>query len=263
MKKKRIDEQPLVSVIMPAYNAGKFIKDSITSVRNQTYTNWELIITDDASTDTTANLVKDFCIKDPRIQLLQLPGNFGAGMARNKAIEHAQGDFIAFLDADDLWVPEKLEKQLLFMQKKNIQVSFTSYNLISEKGEPLFKTVEALPAIDIKKIKKANYIGNLTGMYSVLALGKIYMPVIRKRQDWALWLYCIQKAGKAYGLQEVLASYRIRRESVSSNKLNLLQYNYLFYRKACKFGVLKSLWYLLQFLFEHFFVKSRQVIREK
>ena len=262
VKKRRINEQPLVSIVMPAYNAENFIEDSITSIRNQTYTNWELIIVDDASTDATTSVIKDFCVKDSRVQLLQLQHNSGPGIARNKAIEYAQGSFIAFLDADDLWMPEKLEKQLLFMQEHTIHVSFTAYNLISEEGEPLFKTVKVLPEVDIHKIRKANYIGNLTGMYRVSALGKIYMPAIRKRQDWALWLYCIQKAGKAYGLQEVLASYRIRRESVSSNKLNLLRYNYLFYRKACKFGVVKSSWYLLQFLVEHFFVKSKQVISE-
>jgi len=245
----------LVSIITPTYNSEKYIEETIQSVLNQTYKNWELIVVDDASSDTTNQLIETLQANNPRIKLFKLTTNSGAGVARNKGIELAVGDYIAFLDADDLWKPEKLLKQLNFMHKKEALVSYSNYNLINEQSNPLNKTVNVLRVLDKKKMLKANYIGNLTGIYNAKKLGKIYMPVIRKRQDWGLWLKCIEKAGKAYGIQETLASYRVRKNSISSNKLNLLKYNYLFYRKACKFGVFKSGIYVIQFLFEHFLVK--------
>jgi len=251
----------LISIITPTFNSEKYIEETIQSVLNQTYKNWELVIVDDASTDTTSKIIKELQDKDSRIQFLQLGINSGAGIARNKGIEMAQGEFVAFLDADDLWKPEKLLKQLDFMNKNNALVCYSSYQLIDEKSNSLNTIIHALPVLDKKKMLKANYIGNLTGIYNAKKLGKLYMPVIRKRQDWGLWLKCIEKSGKAYGINEVLASYRVRENSISSNKLNLLKYNYLFYRKACKFGVFKSGIYLIQFLFEHFLVKSRQITK--
>ncbi len=249
----------LVSIITPTFNSEKYIVETIQSVINQTYTNWELIIIDDASTDTTLQIIEELKAKENRIKIFKFPSNVGAGIARNKGIEIAKGDFIAFLDADDLWKSNKLEKQLMFMKEKNVTVSYSSYSLIDEKGKALNKVINALPYLDKRKITKANYIGNLTGMYHAKVLGKIYMPTIRKRQDWGLWLRCIERASKAYGMLEVLAVYRVRKNSISSNKINLLKYNYLFYRKACNFGPLKSGGYLILFLFEHFIVKSKYI----
>lgn len=253
----------LVSIVTPTFNSEEYIENTIQSVLDQTYKNWELLIVDDASTDATIKIINEIAKEETRIKLFQLEVNSGAGTARNKGIEKARGDFIAFLDADDLWKPEKLQKQLFFMNEHNALVCYSSYELIDEKGYPLNSIVNALPDLDRNKMLKANYIGNLTGIYNVKALGKIYMPVIRKRQDWGLWLKCIEKAGKAYGIREVLASYRVRKDSISSNKLNLLKYNYLFYRKACKFGVFKSGVYLIRFLFEHFLVKSTYITNNK
>ena len=251
--------ESLVSIITPTYNSEKFIEQTIQSVQAQHYTNWEMIIVDDASVDHTIKIVETIQKEDSRIKIIRLNENSGAGIARNKGIEKAQGDFIAFLDADDLWKPEKLLKQLNFMISNDILVSYCSYELVDEKGKLLNVTINVLPEIDTSKILKSNYIGNLTGVYNAKKLGKIYMPVIRKRQDWGLWLKCIQQAGRAIGIQEVLASYRVRTDSISSNKWNLLKYNYLFYRKACKFGRLKSGIYLIRFLFEHFFIKSKLI----
>ena len=249
----------LVSIITPTFNSEKYIVETIQSVLNQTHTNWELLIIDDASTDNTLEIIEELKAKENRIKVFKFQTNVGAGTTRNKGIEEAQGDYIAFLDADDLWEPNKLEKQLKFMKENNVAVSYSSYSLIDEKGAALNKIVKALPYLDKRKIAKANYIGNLTGMYDAKVLGKIYMPTIRKRQDWGLWFRCIERADKAYGIDEVLARYRVRKHSISSNKLNLLKYNYLFYRKACNFGPLKSGIYLIRFLFEHFFIKSKYI----
>ncbi|MGH1384912.1 glycosyltransferase family 2 protein [Kordia sp.] len=250
--------KPLVSVITPTYNTEAFISETIDSVRAQTYTNWEMVIVDDASSDATVAILKKYAALDDRIKVHVLETNSGAAIARNTAIENAAGSYIAFLDADDLWKPEKLTKQIAFMQEKNIAVSFTSYELMDEQGKSLGKMIKALPKVNFSKMLKSNYVGNLTGIYNAEQLGKVYMPNIRKRQDWALWLTLIKKVGYAYSLEEPLARYRVRENSISSNKLNLLKYNYAIYRKALKFGAFKSGLYLIRFLIEHFFIKPQQ-----
>ncbi|WP_046755352.1 glycosyltransferase family 2 protein [Kordia jejudonensis] len=254
-------QQPLVSVITPTYNAELFITQTIDSVRAQSYKNWEMVIVDDASADTTTDILKKYSELDHRIKFHALETNSGAAIARNTAIEKASGSYIAFLDADDLWMPEKLSKQIVFMQEKDIDVCFSSYELMDEAGISLGKMVKALPKVDFSKMLKSNYVGNLTGIYNAETLGKVYMPNIRKRQDWALWLTLIKKVGFAYSIQEPLAKYRLRENSISSNKLNLLKYNYTIYRKALKFGAFKSTVYLLRFLIEHFFIKPQQTVQ--
>ncbi|MCH2193806.1 glycosyltransferase family 2 protein [Kordia sp.] len=250
--------KPLVSVITPTYNAEAFISETIDSVRAQNYANWEMILVDDASSDTTVEVLNTYAALDNRIKVHTLKTNSGAAIARNTAIKNASGSYIAFLDADDLWKPEKLTKQIAFMQEKDIAVSFSSYELMDEQGNSLGKMIKALPKVDFSKMVKSNYVGNLTGIYDAEKLGKVYMPNIRKRQDWALWLTLIKKVGFAYSLEEPLARYRIRENSISSNKLNLLKYNYTIYRKALKFGAFKSILYLIRFLIEHFFIKPQQ-----
>jgi len=253
MKKK-----PLVSVIMPAYNAAGFIAESIRSVQQQTHANWELLVIDDASHDATSKIVEAFKADDERIKLHVLPTNQGAGFARNIGIKAATGDFISFLDADDLWKPHKLEKQLKLMQQERIQVCYGSYELMNEDGKSLHQQIKALKTLTFSKLKKANYIGNLTGIYNARALGKIYCPLIRKRQDWGLWLLALQKAGGAGGIEEPLAIYRQRRGSISQNKMEMLQYNYKVYREVLEYSAPKSLFWMLLFLWEQLFVKQRQ-----
>ncbi|GAL89126.1 putative N-acetylgalactosaminyl-diphosphoundecaprenol glucuronosyltransferase [Jejuia pallidilutea] len=143
----------------------------------------------------------------------------------------------------------------------NANVSFSSYDLMTENGKHLSKTVKALPKLSYKKFLKCNYIGNLTGMYNAKTLGKIYAPNLRKCQDWLLWLSAVKKSNKpAIGLKESLAIYRVRKNSISANKFNLLKYNYLVYRRGLGFSVLKSLYCLTLFLAEYFFVKSKQTV---
>lgn len=250
----------MVSVIMPAYNSASFISESIESVQQQTYTNWELLVIDDASLDRTSEIVEEFRASDERIKLHVLPTNQGAGFARNIGIKAATGDFISFLDADDLWKPQKLEKQLKIMQEEDMQVCFSSYELMEEDGQSMRKQVKALEFLSFDKLKKANYIGNLTGIYNSAKLGKVYCPLIRKRQDWGLWLLAVQQAGGARGIKEPLAIYRERKGSISRNKMEMLQYNYRVYRKVLKYSAPKSLFWMVLFLWEQLFVKQKQKV---
>lgn len=248
----------MVSVIMPAFNAEDFIEEAIQSVLNQTYPHWDLIIVDDASIDNTTLLIDKFHKLDKRIKFFKNTTNLGTAESRNRAIEAAKGEYIAFLDADDLWLPKKLEKQLEFMQSQNLAVCFSSYGLISENGKDLNLQIEALPELTYAKLLKANYVGNLTGIYNVKKLGKIYAPKLRKRQDWALWLQALKKGGPAGGIKENLALYRIRKKSLSTNKLEMLRYNFKIYHEVLGYSFAGSFWKMLIFLREQFFIKSRQ-----
>lgn len=250
----------MVSIVMPAYDASRFIAESIDSVRSQTYEDWELLIIDDASKDQTDEIVKQYLEQDSRIKLYPLPVNQGAGFARNIGIKASEGKYICFLDADDLWTPPKLQKQLDFMTKNNLLVSYSSYELINEDGNSTNQIVEALETLSFAKLLRANYVGNLTGMYNSEVLGKIYCPPIRKRQDWAMWLQALKKAGTAKGILEPLAKYRVRKDSISANKQEMLEYNYKVYRKVLKFSTVKSSYWITRFLYEQFFVKSKQLV---
>jgi len=251
----------LVSIITPMYNSERFIIETINSIILQTYPNWELLLIDDKSSDRTIEIANNFIKKYSNIKLLENEVNSGAAISRNKGINAAKGDYITFLDADDLWKPEKLEKQVAFMKANDCDVSFSSYEQIDEQGMPLNKLVQALPILTYKKFLKSNYIGNLTGMYNAKNLGKIMSPNLRKRQDWLIWLAAVKKSRKsAKGIQESLAYYRIRENSISSNKLNLLKYNYAVYKKGLGFSTIRSIYSMLIFLKEHFLVKSKQII---
>jgi glycosyltransferase involved in cell wall biosynthesis len=260
VKKEPINTAPLVSIITPLFNAEKFIAQTLESVLSQTYSNWEHIIVDDASLDTSTELVEQQALQDNRIHLIKLPENKGAAFCRNHATEIATGDYIAFLDSDDLWHPNKLERQIDFMEKNDCAVSFTSYLHMDEAGNLLNKRIIALPLLSYSKQHRNNYVGNLTGIYKVSQLGKILAPGIRKRQDWAVWLEAIKKSGNpAKGLQEDLAYYRVREGSISSNKRNLVSYNFKFYRKHLGYSWLGSVFYLLRFFWEYFFVRPKQI----
>ena len=259
-KKKHINHYPLVSVITPMYNDERYIIQTIKSVINQTYSHWELILIDDASTDNTIPLVKALISDMPQIKLLKNEINRGAAVSRNYGTENASGEYIAFLDADDLWKTDKLEKQISAMKKDAIEVCFSSYDLINEEGRALNHRVHALEHLTHKKQIRANYIGNLTGIYNCKSLGKIYTKDLKKRQDWLLWIEALKRSSKpATGLQEPLAHYRVTANSLSSNKINLLKYNYKVYREGLNFSTLKSICYLMLFLYEHFLVKKRLI----
>lgn len=255
--------KPKVSIVTPVYNSAQFIQSTIESVLSQTYTHWELILVDDGSTDKSLQRIEPFLQHD-QIKLIAFKKNKGVAIARNEGTKHASGSYIAFLDSDDLWLPNKLETQINLMLEANIDVCFSSYSLMDEKGKLLNKTMMALPKLCYKKLIKSNYIGNLTGIYNAETLGKILVPNLRKRQDWLLWLQALKKAPKpAVGIQEPLAVYRVRSQSVSSNKMALIKYNYWVYKKGLGFSTIKSIGCLMRFFIEQFFIKPQQMVTSK
>ncbi|TDQ32768.1 glycosyltransferase family 2 protein [Zeaxanthinibacter enoshimensis] len=238
----------MVSVITPVHNSEKFIRQCVESVQNQFYKEWEHILVDDCSEDRSVEIIQEYARKDQRIRLIQLDQNSGAGVARNKGIAEAKGSYIAFLDSDDQWYPEKLEKQITFMQNNKYHFSFTSYDTIDEKGNKLGQLFKARQRVTYNTALFKNPIGCLTAMYDVNFFGKQYMPEIRKRQDYALWLKLLKKAD-GYGLQEVLSSYRHTSNSISSGKIGLLKYEWKIYREIEGLSFLQSSFYLLSAVF--------------
>src|SRR5690606_2262294 len=245
----------LVSIITPTYNSERYIQETIKSVQNQTYSNWEMIIVDDCSTDNTVKIIEKIQKTEPRIILFKLEKNTGAGIARNKAIELAQGRYIAFLDADDLWKPEKLEKQINFLTNNNQVFTFSFYEWIDENGNLLHKIIKAPSPLTYSQLLFCNYVGNLTGIYDTSFFGKIPMTSIRKRQDWVYWLTSLKKIKTSQPVPESLAYYRIREGSISSSKINLVQYNFKIYREYLNKNLIISTLYIGIFLFTPFFVK--------
>ncbi|WP_117149611.1 glycosyltransferase family 2 protein [Paraliobacillus zengyii] len=253
------EQMPLISIITPTYNAEKYIDETIMSVVKQSYTNWEMIIVDDGSKDKTIDLIKSYQKADNRINLTILQHNQGAGIARNTALKKANGKYIAFLDSDDKWLPEKLKKQLNFMQENNIAFSFTEYDRIqnSDSGQKIIKRVHIPTNANYKQLLKKNVVGCLTVMIDTSLTGEITMNDIRARQDYALWLELTRKGFKAYGIQEVLAEYRVRGNSISSNKLKMARQNWMVYRKVEKLNIWKSIWY-----FSHYLIlKTKEYLR--
>lgn len=251
--------QDLVSVIMPTYNAGKFLSSSINSILAQTYTNLELIITDDGSTDpTTISTLKDYAAKDSRVKVQFLEKNGGPGNARNEGIRRAQGRYIAFCDSDDRWFPDKLEKQLALMLARDCALVCSSY-IICDGDDKETGINIAPPRISFRMMKRDNKIGCSTAMYDTKKLGqKYYMPDLRKRQDWAMFLAIIKKCRMAYGIEYPLAYYRHRRKSVSSNKFSLVKYNISVYEKVLGFSKPKAYLYFLFLFLPAYYMKVQK-----
>ena len=246
-------KQDLVSIITPSYNSENFISETINSILNQTYKNWELLITDDCSTDTTLDIIKSYQNIDNRIKLFNLVSNEGAGVARNNSIQYAKGRYIAFCDSDDQWKPDKLEKQVHFIEQNNLVFTYSSYDVIDESGN-FIKSIKAPKKITLKKILSNNYIGCLTAIYDSEAIGKQYMPVIRKRQDWVLWINILKVIKNTKGLDDSLAIYRDRKNSISSNKIQMIKYNWKVYYEVLGFNKFKSVLLMLNFII-HYAIK--------
>lgn len=250
----------LVSIIMPSYNNGAFIAEAIKSVLAQTYPYWELLIVDDASNDGSLERAESFQGQDARIKVFVMGENQGADFCRNYATKKSSGDYIAFLDADDLWTPDKLERQLTFMKEHDLGVSFTSYKQIDLQGKDKGIEVQALPELSAAKQKTNNFIGNLTGIYAVDKVGRIMGPEMRKRQDWALWHKAIQLSGKpAKGMAQVLAAYRVSPDSMSARKWGLIRHNFAFYHQYLGYSWAKSSLWLMVFFATYFFVRPRYI----
>lgn len=236
-----MENQPLVSVIMPCYNMEKFIAYTIESVQRQTYPHWELLIVDDASTDRTADIIKSHQEQDDRIQFFVKPLHSGIADSRNRCLKMAKGQFLAFLDSDDLWHPEKLEQQLQFMTERNIGFSYSSYDCVDEAGKPLGKTIKSIGDLNYEAYLRNTIIGCSTVMVDKTIVGEVVVPNFRTSEDTATWLNILKKGFLAYAIEEPLTSYRIRQHSASSNKLKASSDLWRVYRQNEKLPLFKAL----------------------
>ncbi|ALX94358.1 glycosyl transferase family 2 [Serratia fonticola] len=239
-----------VSIITPSYNSERFILETYNSLLEQTHTNWEWLVTDDCSSDNTYKIVNEIAKKDERVKLASNLVNSGAAIARNKSLSRASGDFIAFLDSDDKWLPTKLAKQIEFMNDKNIDFCFTAYTLVDVHG--LLKNED----VDVKSpksvcysdmLKKKATIGCSTVMLRRLAFKYIEMPDIRTGQDYVLWISLLKTGAKAFKLQEVLTMYRIVPGSISRNKFKKALRQWEIYRKIERVSFIRSIWYFTHY----------------
>ena len=239
----------LVSVITPSYNSSKFIDECVNSVISQSYTNWELLIVDDCSDDSSKELLLDLERRDERIQVIFLDNNIGAANARNVAILKAKGKYIAFLDSDDSWDSQKLYKQISFMIKNEIAFSYTSYQSISENGLDIIRVINAPYKMSYNNYLKNTIIGCLTVVIDKEKVGDFEMPSIRSSHDMALWLLIMKRGFDAYGLNENLANYRIVSASNSSSKLDAANDVWRVYRQFERLSFFYSTWCFLNYAF--------------
>lgn len=221
----------LVSIIMPSYNTGHFIKETIESVLAQSYPAWELIIVDDCSTDDTDDVVSQY-LADKRIRYIKNDTNSGAAVSRNRALREAKGKWIAFLDSDDLWEPDKLKNQIAFMENNDYHFSYTNYIEIDEESAPNGKSVTGPKRITKHGMYNYCWMGCLTVMYDADTVGLIQIADIKKNNDYAMWLKVCKKAN-CYLLNETLARYRKRSGSISNHGyMKLIKWHYKLYREA-------------------------------
>jgi teichuronic acid biosynthesis glycosyltransferase TuaG len=242
-----------VSIITPLFNSENYILNTFKSIIGQTYPNWEWIVVDDNSTDSSFDIVKELAECDDRVVLLRNLNNEGAGASRNKAIRKASGRYIAFLDADDEWCLNKLEKQISFMLKNDYEFTYTQYQKFSNAG--YLSVVVPPDNVNYNQLLYSNVIGCLTVVYDTYKLGKRYMPLIRKRQDMGLWLSILKDVPKAYCLQENLAKYRVD-SGMTKNKISVLNYQWRFYREVVGLSFFRSAYTFLVYAYKGF-IKSR------
>ena len=235
-------KQDLVSIIVPVYNAERFLKDTINTILNQTYKNWELILVDDCSTDKSVNIINKYSKKDKRINLVKNKVNSKAAVSRNNGIKKSSGRYLCFLDADDLWDKQKLEKQVNFMKNNDCEFSFTGYEFADKNGKPNRKKVFIPNRINYKQALKNTTIWTSTVMFDMEKLSKedIYMPNVARGQDTATWWKVLKKIDYAYGLNEILSFYRRTEGSLSSNKITALKRTWNLYRNVEHLNIFSS-----------------------
>lgn len=237
----------IVSIITPSYNSLKFIAKTINSVLDQTYQEWEMIIIDDCSSDASIDIIEKYIENDNRIKCIKLEKNVGPANSRNVGIQEAKGKYIAFLDSDDIWFPNKLEKQIEFMQKNDLSLTYSSYETIDENNLKInIRFVKE--EISYEDMLKSNHIGNLTGIYDCEKIGKYYMDDVG-HEDYTLWLKIMKDVQVTQGIKESLASYRIVSNSISANKLKVLKWQWNIYRNIVKLNIFKSSYYFLWYVY--------------
>lgn len=232
---------PLVSIITPSWNVERLIGETIESVQAQTLGDWELLIADDCSTDTTAAVIERYAAKDPRVKLIPQPRNGGPALARQAAIEQAQGRFLAFLDSDDLWLPAKLERQVAFAREHRAALSFTAFRRINENGSVTGRLIAVPASLSYDQLLKNTSIATLTALVDRDISG----PIAMKNEgydDFCLWLTILKPGHVAWGLNEDLARYRVRGVSVSSRPMRSAGWVWHIYRNVERLSLLKSAW---------------------
>lgn len=249
MEKKRKEE--LVSIITPVYNCEKLLPKTIECVLNQTYKNWELLLVDDCTPDNSANIIKEYQKKDERIKYFKLEKNSGAAVARNKALFESKGRFVAYLDADDIWKPEKLEKQVKFMLENKYAFTCTDYEKINEDGASLNKIIKIPKKVNYNLFLRNTIIQTVGVMVDTSITGKdvLKMPNIRRRQDAATWCQLLKNGFDCYECPENLSYYRVVNNSLSSNKFKAVKGTWNMYRKIEKLPLWKSCYCFIGYAF--------------
>jgi len=248
----------LVSIITPVYNSEIFLSETTKSVFNQTYTNWEWILIDDCSTDNSWDILNELSERDSRVKIYKNTKNLKSGITRNIAIKKAEGNYIAFLDSDDLWHKDKLAIQIPFMQKNNYFFSHTSYGYIDEEGNKIKSTLHVSIEVSYKQLLKRTEISCLTAIYNANKIGKFYMSEHARKQDYALWLKILKSGIKSYGIDQELAYYRQVSNSATSNKYKLILKHITFLKETQNFSTLEALYYTAHWMvngFVRYFIK--------
>jgi teichuronic acid biosynthesis glycosyltransferase TuaG len=247
------DFDQLVSIITPCYNSSAYIQQTIESVINQTYTNWEMIIVDDCSTDNSKDIIDFFCQCDKRIKYLKTEFSSGSPtLPRNIGIDNSNGRYIAFLDSDDLWYSNKLEIQLNYFNDPKVALVYTNYEKISENGISKNRVIIAPDMVNYNILLRGNVIACCTCMYDTHLIGKNYFTK-QGHEDYALWLKILRKGFIAKNTGQVSAKYRIRNSSLSSNKYKVIFWIYNIYRNNEKISIIKSVYFSFITLSNSFF----------
>ena len=246
---------PEVSIITPVFNSSKFLEETITSVLDQTFTDWEWMITDDKSTDNSVEIIQK--INDSRIQLILSDKNGGAGHARNLSLKQASGRFITFLDADDFWEPNFLEEMISFMKKENTELAYSNYARCDENLNPVIDDFKADKPVTFDNLLKTCRLSLLSSMYDSQKIGKEYFPEGSKREDHVMWLNLLKKIPVGKPLPKTMAKYRMHASSISRRKTNIMKDQYLVYKDYMKFSTLKSMYYTANWAFNGFLKYSK------
>lgn len=237
-------QELLVSIVTPVYNAAEFLADTIKTVQDQTYSNWELILVDDCSRDASVAIIRDFQKFDKRIKLVRMKQNSGAALSRNAGTKKAVGSYLAFLDADDIWMKAKLEKQISFMQKNDYAFTFTGYEFADKNGISTGKRVHTPATITYRQALKNHIIWTSTVVLDMSKIGKetAYMPNVRRGQDAATWWKILRQVNTAYSIDNSLALYRRTNSSLSANKFKAMKRTWYLLSKVEKLGLVLSMY---------------------
>ena len=241
------DVKPVVSVIMPAYNAQKYLKEAVESVLNQTMSNFELLILDDGSKDDTMKIAKELAEKDHRIRILVNEQNMGVARTRNRGMELSEGDYVAFLDSDDIWHSDKLEKQITLAQNAGADIIYASYALMSENGMTKYNDFIVPPTTSFKEMLSCNVLGCSTVLLSKKAIENHRFNTEFYHEDYVLWLELMQDGFRAAGVTECLVDYRVMEVSRSSNKIDSAKKRWIIYRDFLHYSYIKCLYFSVKY----------------